>query len=456
MADENVFSALADRVTGPVLTPGQDGYDDELKTFQTGYRHRPAVVVGAENAEDVRAAVEFAVKNGLPVGVQGSGHGITVLDEDGVLISTRRLAGVTVDAEAGTARVGAGALWKDVVAQTVPHGLAPLSGSAPHTGVAGYTLGGGIGLLGREFGYAADLVRSLEVVTADATVSRVTGESDPDLFWALLGGRDNFGIVTELEFGLLPAARLYGGGIYYDADDAEAVFAFFREWTATAPESVTSSVGMIAYPPIDAFPEPLRGRHVVHVRFATTDLEGGPDLVRPWQDAAPVILDHLGEIGYEEVGSIYREPDFAHSFFGNNVLLSELPVEALDAVRELAGKDAPVSCIVDLRHLGGAMSREPGTPNAVPFRRAQYILRVLSGLDGEDEKAVRAAHKRVYDAVAPWTVGRSLNFVYGRRTDDEFVDQVYDRATLERLTELKGVYDPNNVFRRNQNVRPRA
>ncbi|UQA96578.1 FAD-binding oxidoreductase [Streptomyces halobius] len=274
-----------------------------------------------------------------------------------------------------------------MVARTVPHGLAPLSGSAPHTGVAGYTLGGGIGLLGREFGYAADRVRSLDVVTADGALRHVTGTSDPDLYWALLGGRDNFGIVTALEMELLPVARLYGGGIYYDADDAEALFGFFREWTASAPESVTASIGMIEYPPIPVFPEALRGRHVVHVRFASTDLAGGSELTRPWLEVATPVLEHLGEIGYDEVGSIYREPDFAHSYFGNNVLLDELTPAALDAVRELAGKTAPVGCIVDLRHLGGAMARPPRTPNAVPFREAQYILRILSGLDGNEEES---------------------------------------------------------------------
>ncbi|MGY3678353.1 hypothetical protein [Streptomyces sp. TE33382] len=186
--------------------------------------------------------------------------------------------------------------------------------------------------------------------------------------------------------------RLYDGGIYYDA---EAVVTFFREWTATAPESVTSSTGMIKYPPIPVLPEPLRGRHVVHVRFATTGLEGGTELVRPWQDVAVPIFDHLGDIGDEEVGSIYREPAFAHAFFGNNVLLGELPPAVLDAVCELAGKTVPEGCIVDLRHLGGAMSRPPQTPRAGPFREAQYILRVLSGLDGVEEGDVRAAHQRV-------------------------------------------------------------
>ncbi|WP_019855901.1 FAD-binding oxidoreductase [Actinopolyspora mortivallis] len=456
MIDETELTDLTRRSEGPVLLPGEDGYEQELSGFQTAYHHRPAVIVGARTPQDVGLAVTFAARHGLPVAVQATGHGVTVVDEGGVLVTSRRMTGISVDAANGTARIEAGAQWKDVVASTVPHGLAPLSGSAPHTGVVGYTLGGGIGLLGREFGYAADRVRSLDVVGADGVLRHVTPDGDPDLFWALLGGRDNFGIVTALEMDLLPVQRLYGGGIYYDAAEAEAVFSHFREWTATAPERITSSVGMIEYPPIPVFPEPLRGRHVVHVRFATTDLEGGPDMIRSWWDVATPVFEHLGELGYDEVGSIYREPDFAHSFFGNNVLLGELDPAVLDAVLELAGRTAPVGCIVDLRHLGGAMSRPPRVPNAVPFRQAQYILRVLSAVDEDSEETVRAAHRRVYEAVAPWTVGRSLNFVYGRRTEDEFVNEVYDEETLRRLAKLKSRYDPHNVFRRNQNIRPEA
>ncbi|WP_051063599.1 FAD-binding oxidoreductase [Nocardiopsis halophila] len=454
MATEKNVNTLMENVSGPVLCPGDEGYEEELSAFQKAYRHNPAVVVGAADADDVRHAVRFAAEHRLPVAVQGTGHGLTVLDEGGLVITTGRLAQVQVDPQARTARIGAGAQWKHVSAATVPHGLAPLSGSAPHVGVAGYLLGGGIGLLGREFGYAADHVRALDVVTADGELRHVTPQDEPDLYWALLGGRDNFGVVTSVEIGLLPAARIYGGGLYYDAADAAAVLDHFRTWTASAPESVTSSVGMIEYPPIPVFPEPLRGRHVVHVRIATTDLAAGPGLVAPWREIATPIFEHLGELDYDEGGSIYREPDFAHAFHGNNVLLRELPPEALESVLRLSGPGAPVSCIMDLRHLGGAMSRPPEAPNSVPFREAQYILRVLSGLDDVSEESVRAAHKAVYEAVAPWVVGRSLNFVYGRRTSSEVVGEVYPEETLRRLADLKRVYDPNNLFRRNQNISP--
>ncbi|GGK76130.1 FAD-binding oxidoreductase [Streptomyces flaveus] len=457
MATDNVrddFSGLDDRVRGPVFRPGQDGYEEELSGFQTGYRHEPAVIVGATGAEDVRAAVQFAVSGDLPVAVQSTGHGVTVLDEGGVLISTKRMADVTVDPQGRYARIEAGARWEQVVACAEPHGLVPPSGSAGHVGVAGYTLAGGMGLLAREFGYAADHVRALDVVTADGELRHVTAESDPDLFWALRGGRDNFGVVTSLEIELQPVERIYGGGMFFGFEHAEAVFAFFHEWTSRVPETMTSSVGMIGYPPIPVFPEPLRGRHVVHVRFATTDLADGPELVRPWRDVAPTLLEHVGELPYSEAGSIYREPNFAHYYDGNSVLLSELNPQVLTAVRELAGADAPVSCIVDLRHLGGALSRSPKVANAVSFRDAQYILRVLSSPEGIELSDVRATHERIDEAVADWTLGRALNFVYGRRDADDFRSELYEKAVLDRLSSLKAVYDPANVFRRNQNIEP--
>ncbi|MBB2911030.1 hypothetical protein FHS43_002295 [Streptosporangium becharense] len=450
----NDFSDLEKQVRGPLFLPGRDGYEEELSGFQTGFRHRPAVVVGATGAEDVRAAVRFAAEHGTAVAVQSTGHGVTVLDEGGVLITTGRMSGVTVDPRGGYARIEAGARWAQVVERAEPHGLVPPSGSAGHVGVVGYTLAGGMGLLAREFGYAADHVRSLDVVTADGELRHVTADSDPDLFWALRGGRDNFGVVTSLEIDLQPVERIHGGGMFFGSEHAAALLDFFREWTARVPETMTASLGMIGYPPIPVFPEPLRGRHVVHVRFATTDLTGGPALVRPWRDVAPPLLDEVGELPYREAGSIYREPDFAHAYDGNSVLLSELDPAVLDAVRELAGADAPVPCIVDLRHLGGALSRPPAVPNAVSFREARYILRVLSSLDGHELADVRAAHERLYDAVSPWTLGRSLNFVYGERAPGDFRTELYEKAVLDRLVSLKAVYDLANLFRRNQNIEP--
>ena len=450
------FETLAGRVKGRVLRRGDKDFSDEVSGFQRAVTHHPEVVVGAAHADDVRAAVAFAAEHGLPVAVQSSGHGVTVALDGGVLITTGRLAGVEIDPEARTARIEAGVRWADVTREAAPHGLMPPSGSAPNVGALGYTLGGGTPLLGRTIGYAADHVRALDVVGADGTARHVTADSDPDLFWALRGGRDNFGVVTALSIGLVPVRTLYAGGLYFDAAGAADVFERYRTWSADLPDEVTTSIGMLAYPPVPALPEPLRGRHVVHVRFVSAgSADAAEALLEPVRALGPRLIDRVGEIPVTEAGSVYSEPDFPHGYYGGNVLLTELDRDALAAVVAMTGPGGEVSGVVDLRHLGGAMSREPDVGSAVPYREAQYVLRVIGMVDDDaDVSAVRDAHERVYAAVAPWTLGRSLNFLYGAARPTEFVERIYPPAMLRRLARIKATHDPRNLFRGTHNVLP--
>ncbi|GAA1927942.1 FAD-binding oxidoreductase [Streptantibioticus ferralitis] len=450
--------ALTATVRGPVLQPGGDGYDEERAGFQAGFQHRPAVIVGATGAEDVRAAVRFAAERGLPVAVQSTGHGIvTALDGDGVLITTRRMAGLELNAEARTVRGEAGVRWEQVIREAARHGLAPLNGSAPHVGVVGYLLGGGTGLLGREFGYASDHVHAIELVTADGTLRRVTAGSDPDLFWALRGGAGNFGVVTAIETSLFPVARFYGGGLYFEADSPVEVLRAYREWTLTVPEQLTSSIGLMGYPPIPAFPKELQGRYVAHVRIAFNgDTAEGERLVAPLRALGPRLIDTLREMPYEEAGSVYHDPDFPHAYFGGNVLLRELDPTALQTLMDLAGPDSAVPCIIDIRHLGGAFARRPAQPSAVGGREAQYILRVMTGGVPAPADSVRPVHQRVYDAMKQWAVGRSPGFVYhdGTPVNEEQVRELFDADAYERLARIKALHDPDNLFRFTHNIKP--
>jgi FAD binding domain/Berberine and berberine like len=445
---------LAGRLDGPLLRPGDDGYDQERAGFQTALEHRPALIVGAAGAEDVRLAVELAAARDLPVAVQATGHGLSVPCEGGVLISTRRMAAVRVDAAARTAWVEAGATSAQVIQAAARHGLAPLSGSAPDVGAVSYTLGGGMGLLGRRYGYAADHVHAVDVVTADARLRHVTASSDPDLFWALRGGRDNFGVVTGMETELLPVARLYGGGLYFAAEHAAGALETWREWTATVPEELTSSVGLIPYPDVPMLPEPLRGRWVAHLRVVYLgDPADGERLVAPLRAVGPRLIDRLGELPYTESGSIHNDPTFPESYYGTNVLLSSFDAVPRIAL-ELVGADAPVPCVVELRHLGGALARPPAVPSAVGHRDAQAMARVLTPLGGADIDTVKGVHGRFYEALRPWTTGRALSFIYGQAATVEQVREAYDPDDYRRLGELKGVYDPGNLFRCNHNIAP--
>src|SRR4051794_18709531 len=263
-------------IAGPVLRPADADYAAELAAFNTAVALRPGLVVGATNEADVVAAICVAAADGLPVAVKGAGHGVTADTAAPVLISTRRLDAVDVDVRARTARVGAGACWSAVVRAAAPHGLAPLCASSTAVGVAGYTLGGGLGVFGRRFGFAADHVRRLRLVTADGRPHEIDADRAPELFWALRGGgARGFGVVAELEFALFPVSRWYGGGLFLPGEAAAEVLHAWREGAPGLPGQARTAGAPPRLPPEPAPADPalphavdLRGRTVVHLRFA--------------------------------------------------------------------------------------------------------------------------------------------------------------------------------------------
>ncbi|WP_037732314.1 FAD-binding oxidoreductase [Streptomyces megasporus] len=442
--------------TGPVLRPGDPGYEEEVSGFQTAYAHRPSLAVGAVDAEDVRLAVTHAAEHGLPVAVQATGHGLSVAADGGVLVSTRRMTDVHVDPATRTARVAAGARWGTVIEAAAPHGLAPLAGSSPTVGAVGYTLGGGIGLSARRFGYAADHVRALEVVTADGRLHR-TGPGD-ELFGALLGSGDNLGIVTAMEVDLFPVPSIYGGQLVFDAPLAQEAVETWRQWTAEAPEELTSTAVLFRFPDLPAVPAPLRGRYTASLRIALDGpAERGERLVAPLRAVGERLVDDLREMPYAESDTIHREPATPHAYTADNALLRAFPPEALRAVFDTVGPRSPVDCVVDVRHLGGALRRRGPARVAVDHREAEYVVRVISFPGpGTDPDEIRERHALLRGALEPWTVGHSLAFLYG---DGERADEARTRAgfepdTYERLAALKAVHDPHNLFRLNRNVRP--
>ncbi|MEV6561726.1 FAD-binding oxidoreductase [Nocardia sp. NPDC051756] len=441
---------LTDTFTGPVFRPGDAGYDEEIAGFQTAYAHRPALVVGAVHAEDVRAAVEYAARQGLPVAVQATGHGLSVAADGGVLISTRRMTTLEIDPAARTARIGAGVRAGALVEAAAAHGLAPLNGSSPSVGVIGYLLGGGIGLLAREFGYAAEHVRAIELVTADGRVRRlVPGD---ELFGAVLGSGGNFGVVTALELGLLPIAEVYGGQLMFDTPLVEQALEVWKQWTTTVPDELTSTVAMLAFPDIPQVPAPLRGRYVASFRIAFNgSAEEGERLVAPLRAVGDRLKDDLRTMPYTESHTIHSDPDHPHAYAATNALLSGLDGETLSALLAAAGPDSGAGAVVDIRHLGGALSTPSRTGTVVDHRDAAYVVRIIT--DPDDDTA---AKDKIRTALAPWTIGHSLNFLYGAGAD---ADEAQTRAgyaadTYPRLAELKAKYDPRNMFRFNRNIRP--
>ncbi|MFF3666745.1 FAD-binding oxidoreductase [Microtetraspora malaysiensis] len=408
-----------------ILQPGDAGYDQETSGFNLAIAHRPDAVVPAESAEDVIAAVRRAAEAGRPVAVMGMGHAPGLPAEGGLLITTRRMNRVTIDAAARTARVQAGARWADVVGLASEYGLAPLSGSSPGVGVVGYTVGGGIGLMSRTYGYAADRVRALEIVTADGRLRQVSADQEPDLFWALRGGKVTLGVITSMTFDLLPHAHVFAGSLIYPGDAARQVFRAYADWTRGLTEETTTSVALLR-PPGGA--PPLVALRVVHTGA------DGDRVVAPMRAAAPVLADALGDMPYRDTHLVYNDPEGPVPSWGRGILLDDVDT---DAVLGAAGESLVV---VEIRHLGGAMARDAG--NAVGWRDAAYSLSTHTVASPEGAKA-----------------GDTLMAVAGPRpaqvnllglTGDALREQLrvaWQPETVRRLAEIRRAYDPRGVFR---------
>ncbi|WP_159945493.1 MULTISPECIES: FAD-binding oxidoreductase [unclassified Nocardiopsis] len=455
MSEKNhTARSLARHVSGPVYGPATPGYDEARTGMQQLDRHRPDAVVEAADTGDVRAAVAWAARRGARVSVQLTGHGLGAGMEGGVLVLTHRLDGVRVDPARGTARVEAGATWRAVVDAAAEHGLAPLSGSSPEVGAVSYTLGGGVGLLARRYGFAADHVRRVDLVTADGRQREVTESGDPDLFWALRGGgAGTFGVVTAMEIDLFPVPRIYGGSLYLDLTAGPGALGKWLRWTGTVPEELTSGVSVVAYPDADGLPETLRGRRVAQVSVAWSGPpEEGPAVVEPLRSAAPVLFDTLREMPYTDSGEVFDEHHDRAGFRGRGVLVDRLDGDSLAALTALTDA-APFMCAVWLRHLGGALARAPRSANAVGHRDAAYALTVLTFAGSEDTDAMRGLREEAAALFGAHTVGRPFNLGFGPMTEAE-VREAFDPGAHERLVRLRAEYDPHGVFHSHRPIGP--
>lgn len=448
-AAEELAAALRPRTTGPVHVPGSAGFDAHRTGVQLLDAHRPSVVVAAENAGDVRAAVQTAARFGVPVAAHRTGHGRGAGMSGGVLIATAGLSGVRVDPRRRTAWVPAGARWADVIGAAAPHGLAPLSGSAPGVGAVSYTLGGGVGLLARRYGFAADHVHRIDLVTPDGAARTVAAGSDDELFWAVRGAGASLGVATGIEIGLFPVGELYGGSLSFDAAAEPGVVEAWRSWCTTLPDEFTSGLSVAGFPDDPAFPPPVRGRTVAQVSLAWSGPPAeGAALVEPLRAAAPVLDGALGPLPYAESGRIFNDPEDPAAFAGRSVLVDDLPGSA-GAGLVHAVADAPFFAVAGLRHLGGALARPPAVANAVGHRSAAFAATALAftgvGGDPADTAAMRGFRDAAAGLLAEHAVGRSATLAFGPQTPGE-VAEAYDPADQPRLTALAARLDPDRIL----------
>ena len=438
---------LRRRLTGALALPGEDLHTRLATPWNVAVRTSPAAVVEARSAQDVVEAVRFAAVAGLPVGVQCTGHGIAADLDGALLVATGRLDECVVHPD-GWARVGAGVRWQTVLDQAAVHGLAPLCGSSPGVGVVGYTTGGGLGPMARTYGWASDRVRAFEVVTGDGVLRRATPDLHADLFWGLRGGKGALGIVTAMEFDLVPQPTVLGGALYFDGADAAAVLHGWAQWCPGLPEQATTSVAVLQLPPLPGVPPPLAGRLTVAVRFVWTgEVAEGERHLQALRALATPVIDAVGVLPSAAIGAVHADPVDPMPAVETADLLRSLPAEAVDALLAVAGPGSgSPQVVVEVRQLGGAVAREPQVPSALCHRDAAYVLNVIGVPVGPGAEAVVPHGQSVRTALAPWATGGLLpNFAAG--TGPERLARSYDPVTLARLAELAERYDPAHVLR---------
>jgi FAD/FMN-containing dehydrogenase len=440
---------LTGRVQGRLLRPEDDGFADAARPWNVAVEHHPDLLLEASSPEDVVAGVHWAAAQGMPIAVQSTGHGATESINEGLLISTRRLDTVELDVANRTARVGAGVRWGELLARSVPEGLIGLCGSSSDVGVVGYCLGGGLPILGRAFGFAAERVRSIDIVTPDGRLRTVDAEHDPDLFEVLKGGKGNFGVVTAIELELLPVSDFYGGGIIYPGEDAAEVLTAFRAWAGTLPDEACPSVAFLRLPDADFAPPPLRGRFVVHVRFALVgDKEEGDRLLAPMRAVSTPIMDTAGPLSYQQVDLVNLDPPDPTPFEQAGALLKEFGDDAQAALLEVAGPgvQSPL-LLIEVRQMGGALGRPSAVRDAVSGRDATWCVSALGVPVPPIAELVPPAIEAVLNALRPWATGFTMVNFHGRPGDATDRARAWPPEAYEAISRAKRRYDPDNLMR---------
>jgi hypothetical protein len=445
--DDRLARTLANRVSGPVYAPGDSGYAPEIAAFNTAIVHTPDLVVGAESAADVVEAVRFAREHGHRVAVQATGHVGSPITS-GVLISTRRLDRVDIDAGRRTATIGAGVRWEAVIAAAAEHGLAPIAGSSAVVGVVGYLLGGGLGPLARSHGFSSDYLLALTVVTADGDVIEASPQRNTELFWALRGGKGGLGVVTEVRLRLVELSTLYAGSLFFDEANIEAALRAWVDWTAAADARVTTSAAIIRFPALDVVPDPFRGRLLLSLRFAYPGtVEEGARLAEPLRSAAPVYVDALDELPAAEVARIHNDPSEPNPAWVSGMLLSHIDQEFASVLLDHVDADADAPFVsAEIRHLGGATERDVEGGSAVGGRDAEFTLGFVGANPQLFRSVLPAALDRLIGDLRAWiSPETNINFV-GKLRSAEHLASAWPPPILAKLGELRRQYDPDGVF----------
>ena len=457
---ESKIKQLRPRFRGDIILPMDDAYDDARSVWNGMIDRRPAVIVLPTGTADVAAAVNFAREMGMEVAVRGGGHNVagSAVSEGGLVIDLSAMNGVYVDPDARTVRAQGGATLGDVDHETQLFRLATALGVISETGIAGLTLSGGYGHLSRQYGLALDNLRSVEIVTADGRVRTASDEKNTDLFWAIRGGGGNFGVDTSFEYTLHEIGpEVYAFFIWFHADDAIDVMEEFREWAKTAPREVGVLPLTAHVPALEEFPKEYWDESALaFLGSFRGDLDEAEGVFRSIRESATPIADFSGPMAYEDLQQMLDEdyPDGLR-YYWKSIYLTELTDEVVDLMLRYNESAPSTLSTVDLWQLGGAVSDIPKDATAFWHRDKPYMLNFEANWeDPEDDDRNITWVRDGFAAAQLLSVAGGL---YGN-----FPGLNEDPASLllgenyDRLVELKTKYDPTNLFRLNQNVKPRA
>jgi hypothetical protein len=440
-------------MTATFLTAQDLDWNLERGAFNLLVDQQPAGIALPRNADEVSEAVRSAAADGKRVAAQSTGHNAEPLGSlaNTVLLRTARLSNVEIDADAGKARVGAGALWGDVIPRASEVGLAALHGSAPNVGIAGYTLGGGLSFYVRKHGLACNWVTAMELVTAGGEQVRVDAQNEPDLFWAVRGGGGSFGVVTALEFDLLRMPEIFAGALLFPAEQAREVLQGWREWTTGMPEEMTSVGRLMNFPPLPDLPDALRGKSftVLEVIYCG-DPAGGPELVAPLRELGKPDIDTVQTQPPAGIAELHMDPPAPVPYTTESLLTHELPASAIDSLVEAVGPGSGSQLVsVELRHCGGALTRAPQDAGALATLPGSFTAIGVGIVPEPEAMAPNRAWLGAFKAVLePYDAGRYFNFV-----EEAFdITKIFPPEVLSRLREVKQRYDPDNIFKSNHPV----
>jgi FAD/FMN-containing dehydrogenase len=458
LLDEATVEQFKASLRGALIQPGDEGYDEARKVHNAMIAKRPRLIAYCADVADVIASVNFAREHDVLLAVRGGGHnggGLGVAD-DGLVIDLSLIRGVRVDPEARTVRVEGGATWGDVDHATHAFGLAVPTGIISTTGVGGLTLGGGHGYLSRKFGLTIDNLLEADVVLADGSLVRASEEKNEDLFWAIRGGGGNFGVVTSFLFRGNPVSTVYAGPMFWEMEQAEEIMRWYREFIPQAPEDMYGFFAFLVVPPAPPFPEHLHGKKMCGIIWCYSGpLEEAEEAFRPVrQEAGPPAFEHVGPMPLPVLNSLFDAlypPGLQWYWRGD--FATELSDEAI-ALHLRYGSEVPtMHSSMHIYPIDGAPHRAGKHETAFSYREATFS-QVIIGVDPDpaNNERIISWTRDYWDAVHPHSGGGAyVNFMMDE--GQERVKATY-RDNFERLVDIKNKYDPTNLFRVNQNIRP--